>query len=76
MRKGGGNFQSSRREARLCRSVMSEAHVTHVVGGFITLDEHIYKTVTGIVLLLAATILALGRGSLPPLPQNRATCTP
>jgi uncharacterized membrane protein YfcA len=34
---------------------------TALVGGFITLDEHIYKTITGIVLLLAAIILALRR---------------
>lgn len=34
---------------------------TAFIGGFIILDEHIYRTVTGIVLLFAATILALGR---------------
>jgi uncharacterized protein len=34
---------------------------TALVGGFIILDEHLYKTVTGLVLLLAATILALRR---------------
>jgi uncharacterized membrane protein YfcA len=34
---------------------------TALVGGFIVLDEHIYKTVTGLVLLLAATILTLRR---------------
>jgi uncharacterized membrane protein YfcA len=34
---------------------------TALVGGFIILHEHIYRTVTGIVLLLAATILALRR---------------
>jgi uncharacterized protein len=34
---------------------------TAFVGGFIILDEHLYKTVTGLVLLLAATILALRR---------------
>ena len=34
---------------------------TALVGGFIVLDEHLYKTVTGLVLLLAATILALRR---------------
>jgi uncharacterized protein len=36
---------------------------TALVGGFIVLDEHLYKTVTGLVLLLAATILALRRAS-------------
>ena len=34
---------------------------TALVGGFIVLDEHFYKTVTGLVLLLAAMILALRR---------------
>jgi uncharacterized protein len=34
---------------------------TAFVGGFIILDEHIYKTVTGIVLLFAATMLAWRR---------------
>src|ERR1700729_330699 len=34
---------------------------TAFVGGFIVLDERFYKTVTGLVLLLAATILALRR---------------
>jgi uncharacterized protein len=34
---------------------------TALVGGFIVLDERLYKTVTGLVLLLAATILALPR---------------
>ena len=34
---------------------------TAFVGGFIILDEHLYKTVTGLVLLLAAAILALRR---------------
>lgn len=34
---------------------------TALIGGFITLDEHIYQTVTGIVLLVAAMILALRR---------------
>jgi uncharacterized membrane protein YfcA len=32
-----------------------------LVGGFIVLDERLYKTVTGLVLLLAATILAFRR---------------
>jgi uncharacterized protein len=32
---------------------------TALVGGFIVPDERLYKTVTGLVLLLAATILAL-----------------
>jgi uncharacterized protein len=32
-----------------------------LVGGFIALDERLYKTVTGLVLLLAATIIALPR---------------
>jgi uncharacterized membrane protein YfcA len=32
-----------------------------LVGGFIALDERLYKTVTGMVLLLAATIVALPR---------------
>ncbi|MEO6842569.1 MAG: sulfite exporter TauE/SafE family protein [Bradyrhizobium sp.] len=36
---------------------------TAFVGGFIILDEHIYKTVTGIVLLFAAAILAWRRAS-------------
>jgi uncharacterized membrane protein YfcA len=34
---------------------------TALVGGFIVLDERLYKTVTGLVLILAATILALRR---------------
>ena len=34
---------------------------TALVGGFITLDERLYKSVTGLVLLLAATIMALPR---------------
>jgi uncharacterized membrane protein YfcA len=34
---------------------------TALAGGFIILDEHIYKTVTGVVLLLAAAVLALRR---------------
>jgi uncharacterized membrane protein YfcA len=34
---------------------------TALVGGFIALDERLYKTVTGLVLLLAATLLALRR---------------
>jgi uncharacterized membrane protein YfcA len=34
---------------------------TALVGGFITLDERLYKTVTGLVLLLAAIIMALPR---------------
>jgi uncharacterized membrane protein YfcA len=34
---------------------------TALVGGFVVLDEHFYKTVTGLVLLLASAILAFGR---------------
>jgi uncharacterized protein len=34
---------------------------TALVGGFIVLDERLYKTVTGLVLLMAATILAFRR---------------
>jgi len=34
---------------------------TALVGGFIVLDERFYKTVTGLILLFAATILALRR---------------
>jgi uncharacterized protein len=34
---------------------------TAFVGGFVVLDEHHYKTVTGLILLLASTILALRR---------------
>lgn len=34
---------------------------TALIGGFIVLDEHLYKAVTGIVLLFAAAILALRR---------------
>jgi hypothetical protein len=34
---------------------------TALVGGFIVLDEHVYKIVTGLVLLLAATILIFRR---------------
>jgi uncharacterized membrane protein YfcA len=34
---------------------------TALVGGFIVLDERLYKTVTGLVLLMAASILALRR---------------
>jgi uncharacterized protein len=34
---------------------------TALVGGFIVLDEHVYKIVTGLVLLLAAIILAFRR---------------
>jgi uncharacterized membrane protein YfcA len=34
---------------------------TALVGGFIVLDEHVYKIVTGLVLLLAATILVFRR---------------
>ena len=34
---------------------------TALAGGFIVLDEHIYKTVTGLVLLSAAAVLALRR---------------
>jgi len=34
---------------------------TALAGGFIVLDEHIYKTVTGLMLLLAAAVLALRR---------------
>ena len=34
---------------------------TALVGGFITLDERLYKTVTGLVLLLAAIIIAVLR---------------
>jgi len=34
---------------------------TVLIGGFIVLDERIYKTVTGLVLLLASTILVLRR---------------
>jgi uncharacterized membrane protein YfcA len=34
---------------------------TALVGGFIVLDEHMYKTVTGVVLVFAAAILALRR---------------
>jgi uncharacterized protein len=34
---------------------------TALVGGFIVLDERLYKTVTGLVLLLAAAMLALRR---------------
>jgi uncharacterized membrane protein YfcA len=33
---------------------------TALVGGFIVLDERLYKTVTGLILLLAAPILADG----------------
>src|ERR1700688_2310373 len=32
---------------------------TALVGGLIVLDERLYKTVTGLVLILAATVLAL-----------------
>ena len=34
---------------------------TALVGGFITLDERLYKTITGLVLLLAAIIMAVPR---------------
>jgi uncharacterized protein len=34
---------------------------TALIGGFVVLDEHVYRTVTGLVLLSAATILVLGR---------------
>src|SRR3984957_14166646 len=34
---------------------------TALIGGFIVLDERFYKTVTGLILLFAATILALRR---------------
>jgi uncharacterized protein len=34
---------------------------TALIGGFIVLDEHVYKIVTGLVLLSAATILVLHR---------------
>jgi uncharacterized protein len=37
---------------------------TAFVGGFIILDEHIYRTVRGIVLLFAAAILASRSGLL------------
>jgi uncharacterized membrane protein YfcA len=43
------------------RPLLFSSLPTALVGGFIVLDEHIYKTATGIVLLLAATILALRR---------------
>jgi uncharacterized protein len=36
---------------------------TALVGGLIVLDEHIYKTITGLVFLVAATVLAFGRTS-------------
>ena len=38
---------------------------TALVGGFIVLDERFYKTVTGLILLFAATILALRRADDP-----------
>ena len=34
---------------------------TALAGGFITLDERLYKTITGLVLLLAAIIMAVPR---------------
>jgi uncharacterized membrane protein YfcA len=36
---------------------------TALVGGVIALDERLYKTITGLVLLLVATILALRRAN-------------
>jgi uncharacterized protein len=44
---------------------------TALVGGFIVLDEHVYKIVTGLVLLLAATILVFRRS--PDGGPNRQT---
>jgi uncharacterized membrane protein YfcA len=43
------------------RPLLLASTPTALVGGFIALDERLYKTVTGLVLLLAATILALPR---------------
>src|SRR5580704_15500801 len=34
---------------------------TALAGGFVVLDEHLYKTVTGLILLLASVMLALRR---------------
>ena len=34
---------------------------TALIGGFIVLDEHVYRTITGLVLLSAATVLLLRR---------------
>jgi uncharacterized protein len=46
--------------ARL-RPLLLASLPTALVGGFIILDEHVYKTVTGAVLLFAATVLVLRR---------------
>jgi len=43
------------------RPLLLASAPTALVGGFIALDERFYKAVTGLVLLLAATILALPR---------------
>jgi uncharacterized protein len=45
----------------LLRPLLLASLPTALVGGFIVLDEHIYKTVTGLALLLAAAILAFRR---------------
>jgi len=48
-------------EWRKLKPLLFASVPTALVGGFIVLDEHIYKTATGLVLLLAAAILALRR---------------
>ena len=45
----------------LLRPLLFASVPTALVGGFIVLNEHIYKTVTGLALLLAAAILFFGR---------------
>jgi uncharacterized protein len=44
---------------------------TALVGGFIVLDDRVYKTTTGVVLLLAGAVMILRRE--PAIDQDRET---
>lgn len=56
---------------RRLRLLLLSSLPTALVGGFIVLDEHIYKTTTGVVLLLAVAAMILRR-DVPATPDRQA----
>lgn len=52
---------------RKLRPFLLSSLPTALVGGFIVLDERVYKTTTGVVLLLAGAAMVLRRGGAAPL---------
>jgi hypothetical protein len=64
-------FNSEKVDWRRLRLLLLSSLPTALVGGFIVLDEHIYKTTTGVVLLLAVAAMILRR-DVPATPDRQA----